>query len=241
MRGIIAVVGATGLQGSAVTRQLLQDGWQVRALSRRPDGDKAKKLAAIGAEVRGADSTDPPTLDAAFAGAHGVYNVQNHHISGYDGEVAQGRNVAGAAARAGVAHLVYGSAGVGQTGTGVGSWDVKLDVAGHIRHMGVPLTVLRPMAFMELMTEKRFYPAASVWHVMPKLMGASRPVGWLAVDDLAVVAAKAFADPGTFVGREIPLTSDVQYRGCRRRLASRGKRPATSWQRDGRSLTVSEH
>ncbi len=206
----IAVVGATGLQGSAVTRRLVEEGWRVRALTRNPAGAKAQALAALGAEVRQTDSTDRDALDQSFAGVHGVYNVQNHHISGYDGEVTQGKNVVDAVARAGISHLVYGSAGVGEASTGVGSWDTKLAVTAHARQLGVPLTVLRPMAFMELMTEKRFYPAASVWHVMPKLMGATRPVGWLSVDDLGVIAAKVFDDLDTYAGRDIPLTSDVQ-------------------------------
>ena len=66
------------------------------------------------------------------------------------------------------------------------------------------------MAFMDLMTEQKFYPAASVWHVMPKLMGECRPVGWLVVDDLAAIAAMAFGDPDTFVGRGLALASHVQ-------------------------------
>ena len=207
---VIAVVGATGLQGRAVTRRLLAEGWRVRALTRNVAGERARALAALGADTVRADSADPASLEAAFAGAHGVYNVQNHHISGYDGEVAQGKNVADAVARTGVRHMVYGSAGVGAPGTGVGSWDTKLAVSEHAQGLGVPLTVLRPMAFMDLMSERRFYPPASVWHLMPKLMGQSRPVGWLSVEDLAVVAAKAFEDPDAFVGRDIPLTSDVQ-------------------------------
>jgi uncharacterized protein YbjT (DUF2867 family) len=116
----------------------------------------------------------------------------------------------------GVAHLVYGSAGIGRSRTGIGSWETKIDVAAHARRSGVPLTELRPMAFMELMTEKRFYPQASVWHVMPKLMGEARPVGWLSVEDLAVIVRKVFADSATFVGRELDLASDVQSIGqCR--------------------------
>ena len=43
--------------------------------------------------------------------------------------------------------------------------------------LGLPVTILRPMAFMELMTDKAYFPAASTWHVMPKLMGENRPVG----------------------------------------------------------------
>jgi uncharacterized protein YbjT (DUF2867 family) len=154
----IAVVGATGLQDSAVTRKLLREGWRVRALTRDPNGQRARDLAALGAEVMGSDAADPASLERSFAGVHGVYSVQNHHIAGYEGEVRQGRNVADVVARAGVAHLVYASAGTGIAGTGIGSWETKVEVAEHARRSGAPLTVLRPMAFMELMTERKFYP-----------------------------------------------------------------------------------
>jgi nucleoside-diphosphate-sugar epimerase len=60
---IIAVVGATGLQGGAVTRRLLTDHWPVRALTRNPDGKKARALAELGAEVVKADMSDPASLD----------------------------------------------------------------------------------------------------------------------------------------------------------------------------------
>lgn len=205
----IAVVGATGLQGRAVSRRLLDQGWRVRALTRDPDGAGARELASLGAEVVRADSEDRAGLERSFAGAVGVYSVQNHHISGHDGEVRQGKNIADAVVAATVSHLVYASTGNGRPGTGIGSWEAKVVVAEHARSLGVPLTVLRPTAFMELMTEKRFYPQASVWHVMPKLMGESRPVGWLTVEDLAVIAERAFADPATFVGADLSLAGDV--------------------------------
>jgi uncharacterized protein YbjT (DUF2867 family) len=207
---IIAVVGATGLQGGAVTRRLLQDHWQVRALSRKPEGKKARALAQLGAEVVKADLSDRVSLERAFDGVHGVFSVQNHHISGFEGEVRQGKQVAEAAKRVGVAHVVYSGAGIGVGGTGVGSWETKVEVAAHLRALELPVTILRPMAFMELMTERKFFPPASVWHLMPKLMGPDRPVGWLTVEDLAVIVAKAFGDPARFAGADLPLVSDVQ-------------------------------
>src|SRR4028119_2254597 len=79
-----------------------------------------------------------------------------------------------------------------------------------MKALELPLTVLRPMAFMELMTNKKFFPAVGAWHLMPKLMGSSRSVGWLCTADLGVIAAKAFADPGLFVGKYLTLASDVQ-------------------------------
>ena len=205
----IAVVGATGMQGRAVTRRLLQDGWSVRALTRDPTSRRARELAALGAIVVAVDAAEADSLEVPFRDAHGVFTVHNHHISGYAGEVAQGKNVADMAVRTGVEHVVY-SAAIGRDATGVGSWDTKVQIIGHMRERGVPLTVLRPMAFMELMTESKFVPAASTWSMMPRLMGADRPVGWLAVDDLAAIAARAFSDPDRFVGMDQPLVSDVR-------------------------------
>jgi uncharacterized protein YbjT (DUF2867 family) len=207
---LIAVTGATGRQGGAVARHLLADGWQVRALTRKPDREPARKLAALGAEVVQANMADPPSLVRAFTGAYGVYSVQNPMISGLEAEVAQGKNVADAAKKCGVQHVVYGSAGLGEHGTGIGSWESKLAVEAHMKALGAPVTVLRPMAFMELMTDKAFFPPASTWHLMPTLMGADRPVLWLSVDDLGAIAARVFADPDRFVGADLKLVSDVQ-------------------------------
>jgi uncharacterized protein YbjT (DUF2867 family) len=207
---IIAVVGATGLQGGAVTHRLLADHWPVRALTRNPDGKKARALAQLGAQVVKADLSDPASLERAFDGVHGVFSVQNHHISGYEEERRQGKQVAEVAKRMGVAQLVYSGAGPGVKGSGVGSWETKIEVAAYLRTLDLPATILHPTAFMELMTEPKFFPPASVWHLMPKLMGPDRLVGWLTVEDLAAIVAKAFDDPDRFIGREVMLASDVQ-------------------------------
>lgn len=222
----IVVCGATGRQGGAVARRLLADGWNVRALTRSPDKPPARTLAELGADVVKVDMAEPPTLDAALQGAYGVFSVQNAMISGLEGEVEQGKNVATAAKAAGVQHLVYASAGVGRP-TGVGSWDSKLEVEEHMRGLELPVTSLRPMAFMELMTDKGFYPPVSAWHLMPKLAGTATKIPWLAVADVGVIAAKAFAEPARFVGRTLVLAGDVQSLGdcCTMWIEVRGRRP----------------
>ena len=206
----VAVVGATGRQGGAVARHLLADGWKVRALTRRPESQAAQELAALGADVIRVDLGDRRTVRAAFTGVSGVFSVQNPMTSGLDAEVRHGRNVADAAKEAGVGHLVYGSAGVGVAGTGVGSWESKLVVQAHTVDLGLPLTVLRPMAFMELMTDKAFFPPVAMWHLMPRLMGSDRPIPWICVDDLGAIAAQAFADPDRFIGEDIKVASEVR-------------------------------
>jgi uncharacterized protein YbjT (DUF2867 family) len=208
-RRVIVVTGATGRQGGAVTRALLATGWGVRALTRNPGSQKAQTLSMLGAKVIQGDMNDRGSLQSAFQGAYGVYSVQNPMLSDLETEVRQGKLVADVAKEANIQHLVYGSAGIGKP-VGIGSWDSKLQVEAHMKALALPLTILRPVAFMELMTDKGYYPPVSTWHLMPKLMGESRPVGWISVDDLGIIAAKSFAAPEQFVGQEIKLSSDVK-------------------------------
>lgn len=203
------VTGATGRQGSAVVRHLLQAGAHVKALTRTPQSKKAKPLAALGAELVAGNMNDPHPLKTIFQGAAGVYSVQNPYTSSFAAEVQQGKNVAKAVQAAGVAHLVQGSAGLGQK-TGIPSWDSKLAIQEYSQSLGLPLTVLRPTAFMELINDPGYYPMASTFHLMPKLIGADKKVLWLAVDDLGAIAAKVFADPQRYIGQDLKLTSDLQ-------------------------------
>jgi uncharacterized protein YbjT (DUF2867 family) len=207
---VVAVIGATGRQGSAVVRHLLRNEWRVRALTRDPSSAASRALRDWGAELHRVNTEDINSLRPAFDGVHGVFNVQNPMTSSLTAEVRQGRNVAEAAADAGVGHVVYGAAGIGQKPTGVGSWDSKIAVAQHFRDLGLRVTVLRPMAFMELMTDKSYYPSIGVWHIMPRLMGSSRPVGWLCTDDLGAIAARVFADPEAWGEADLNLVSDVE-------------------------------
>jgi len=108
---IIAVTGATGTQGGGLVRAILADpnsGFSVRAITRDPNKDKAKALAAAGAEVVQGDLDDVESLKKAFAGAHGVYGVTNfwEHFSG-EKEKAQAKNIADAARAAGVKHVIW--------------------------------------------------------------------------------------------------------------------------------------
>jgi uncharacterized protein YbjT (DUF2867 family) len=234
-------MGATGLQGGAVTRQLLAGGWRVRAVTRDPQSEKAQRLAGLGAGVVRADMADLASLLPVLEGAYGVYSVQNPVLSGVEGEIQQGKNVADAARQAGVQHLVYASTGTGFKGTGIPSWESKLAVEEYMKALGLPLTVLRPVAFMEIMTEKKFFPPVAAWHVMPRLAGGATKIGWVSVEDLGVVAARVFADPQQFAGRELRLVSDVQsidecralYREVLGRKPPRWPMPAWMFERYG--------
>lgn len=108
---IIAVLGATGAQGGGLVRAICADpssGFKARAITRNPDSDKAKALAALGAEVVAGDASDEASLKAAFDGAFGAYCVTFfwEHFSP-DTELAQARSMAAAARDAGLQHVIW--------------------------------------------------------------------------------------------------------------------------------------
>src|ERR1051325_10253173 len=108
---IIAVIGSTGSQGGGLCRAILDDpsgGFACRAITRDPGKEKARALAAKGAEVVSADLDDVESLKKAFAGAHGVYAVTNfwEHFSA-EKEKQQAKNIADAAKAAGVKHVIW--------------------------------------------------------------------------------------------------------------------------------------
>lgn len=211
------IFGATGNIGGAVARELLRRGWRVRGVTRNPQSEKALTLSRLGAEMVQADMDDPASLAKAFGGAQRVFSVQSWITSGVDGEVRQGKLVADAARAANVKHLVYGSAGIGMAGTGIPHFESKVVVERYMRELGLPTTAVRPTPFMELMTQKKFFPALGTWGTMPRVVGWKTPIPWVAVEDIGMAIANIFADPDTWIGRDVNnFAGDVQsLQACR--------------------------
>ena len=108
---VIAVMGATGAQGGGLVRAIMADksgDFTARAITRDVNSDKAKALAALGAEVVAADIDDEASLTKAFTGAYGVYCVTFFwaHFSP-EKEQANALNMARAAKAAGVQHVIW--------------------------------------------------------------------------------------------------------------------------------------
>jgi uncharacterized protein YbjT (DUF2867 family) len=108
---IIAVAGATGAQGGGLVRAITSDksgAYRARALTRDPNSDKARALAALGAEIVQADIDDEASLRRAFEGAYGAYCVTFYwaHMSP-EKEMAEAANMARAAQETGVKHVIW--------------------------------------------------------------------------------------------------------------------------------------
>lgn len=110
-KNTIVVTGATGAQGGGLVSAILDDPagpFQVRAITRKPDSENAVALAQRGVELVQADLDDVESLKRAFDGAYGAYCVTNfwEHFSA-EKETEQGRNLARAAAAAGIQHAIW--------------------------------------------------------------------------------------------------------------------------------------
>jgi uncharacterized protein YbjT (DUF2867 family) len=108
---VIAVVGATGAQGGGLVRAILNDKdktFAARAITRDVNSPKAQALKDMGAEVVAGDVDDAESLARAFAGADGAFCVTFfwNHLSA-EREKAEAANMAAAAKRAGVQHVIW--------------------------------------------------------------------------------------------------------------------------------------
>ena len=108
---VIAVVGATGAQGGGLVRAILADpasGFTARAIVRDPQSDRARALAALGAEVVAGDIDDEASLTRALHVAWGAYFVTFFwaHFSP-EKEGAEAAIMARAAKAANVHHVIW--------------------------------------------------------------------------------------------------------------------------------------
>src|SRR5690242_13482327 len=99
----VTVFGASGRQGTAQVRQLVNAGYNVRAISRRPDPFLGETFANT--EVVSADLDDVPSLERAVAGADAVFFTRPL-IQTRD-PIERIRNLGRAAKKAGVKRLVF--------------------------------------------------------------------------------------------------------------------------------------
>ncbi|KZS52496.1 NmrA/HSCARG family protein [Rhizobium anhuiense] len=145
----VLVTGATGQQGGAVVRALIARGHRVKAISRRPDSEGAKRLTAAGVEVVAGDLDDAASVATAAEGVDTMFLMGNSYEAGTDAETRQGIAVANAAKAAGVGHLIYSSVADADKKTGIPHFDSKYLVEKHIAGLGIPYTISAPVAFME--------------------------------------------------------------------------------------------
>ena len=219
--GKILVVGATGRVGGAAAELLLEAGFEVRALVRRPE--KGERLHSLGAELAVGDATAPDTLGPALRGCCGIFSALGAgpgRGAPEDVEYRGNLNLLSAARSAGTGRFVYSSVHLADhpLAQNVGAFREKARFERELLAAeDVSSTVLRPAIFMETLDMMIQGPVAFV-------PGSQRrPVSFIAARDIARAAARAFQ--ADLLGRyELAGPETLTFNDAFERLArGRGK------------------
>jgi uncharacterized protein YbjT (DUF2867 family) len=192
----IAVIGATGSQGSGVVNTLVQEGtFNVRATTRDPENYSGKAHEAVYADL-----TDFESLKEAFKDVYGVFVVTNYW-GGAD-EISQGKNAVKAAKGAGVEHFVWSTLPDVESISN-GEFDVpfftnKSKVDDMVKNAGFKYTsfVEAPFYFQNLAAwlAPQEQEDGTIGWTLP-LDPTKEVVHWSDINDMGKVVAGAFLHP----------------------------------------------
>lgn len=203
----VLVTGATGQQGGAVAQALLSRGHRVKALTRKPDGDAAQRLASKGAEIVRGDLGDVAAVIGAAHGVDAMYLMGNSYEAGVEAETRQGIAAADAAKAAGIGHLIYSSVASADKKTGIPHFDSKFVVERHVAGLGIPYTISAPVAFMENVVAPWAVGAlAQGTHAFA--MPPKRDLQVVAVADIGTFAASLIERGESVFGKRFDIAGD---------------------------------
>ncbi len=203
----VLVTGATGQQGGAVTRALLNHGHHVRALTRKPDSPSAQAVRALGAEVVGGNTEDRDSLERVMAGVDAVFAVTDFWGGGFDAEVRQGKTIADASKAAGIKHLLFTSVPRSDEFTGIPHFDSKTHIEKYILSIDVPYTIIGPTFFFENYQSPWFLPYLQQG-TLPMALSPDTKLQQIAVEDIGLFARHVFERRDEFLGKRIDIASD---------------------------------
>jgi uncharacterized protein YbjT (DUF2867 family) len=199
----IVVTGATGRQGGAVARRVLEAGFSVRALVRDPATAAARALEQAGADLYRGSFDDVDSLRAAMRGAYGLFSMQNFWEAGSVREFLQAKRQLEAAKAEGIAQVVYSSAAT-PPGSGVPHAETKAIIEAMVRDAYADATIVRGVWYIEGLRPAAFDLERGTFSFVT---APEQPHVWVSVDDIGRLTAGAFAAPAAFAGRDVTLAS----------------------------------
>jgi uncharacterized protein YbjT (DUF2867 family) len=160
MPQVLAVFGATGLQGSSVIDYVLNDAelskeYKLRAITRDPTSDKARQLTAKNVEVVRGDVSDRGSLDEALTGVHTVFlmTVPDFSPDALQVEFDAAKNVADISLEKSVQYIIFSTLPSvrdisGDKYTKVTMFDAKARAERYIRSLPIKSAFYSPSSFM---------------------------------------------------------------------------------------------
>jgi len=204
----ILVTGATGQQGGALARLLLQKKHEVYALIRstKSESPKAQNLRNQGAKLVEADLDKPDSLEQATNGIDSVFLMGTWVEVGTEGETRRGKMMVDIAKEKKIEHIVYSSVVNADKNTGIPHFESKYKVEQHIKNSGIPYTIIGPTFFMDNLLS---YSLAGLQQGQVALpLSPSRILQQSAVENIAEFSALALERRNSFIGKRIDIASD---------------------------------
>lgn len=224
----IFVCGATGTQGGATARQLLESGVIVHALARNPSSPNAKALEALGIKLWPGSYDDGDALTAAISGTSAVFMNFMPDLADMGSNLRHARSILRIAKDAGTVHQVVYSSSIGtdealksalvQPGSMLSQvMQSKADIEQAVRDAALgSWTILRPCNLMANYVD----PLAAM-----QVMGLADTGRWttanLASDRIPLVdtltvgrfSAAALLEPARFHGHVITYADEILNMG----------------------------
>jgi len=204
----ILVTGATGQQGGALARLLLQKKHEVYALIRNtePESPKAQNLRNLGAKLIKGDLDDNDSLEQATNGIDSVFLMGTWVEVGTEGETRRGKMMVDIAKEKKIEHLVYSSVVNADKNTGIPHFESKYKVEQHIKNSGIPHTIIGPTFFMDNLLS---YSRAGLQQGQLALpLSPSLILQQSAVENIAEFFALVLERRNSFLGKRIDIASD---------------------------------
>ncbi len=208
----IVVCGATGKQGGAVLNALMKnEKWNIIAISRDIDSQKASEIKNKNIKLVKADLMDKQSLMEAFKNAYGVYAmtmpVTPKGKIDTELDYVQGQNIVEACLANNIKHLVLSTVlyvEEGQENT-LSYIKRKIDVENLIKQKEIPYTFLCPGSFMDDFGGE-FMPVKK--NKITGMTDNDVKIPQIASRDIGRIAEKAFNNPELYLGKKINLVGD---------------------------------
>ncbi|HMK03629.1 MAG TPA: NmrA/HSCARG family protein [Ferruginibacter sp.] len=202
----ILVTGATGNQGSAAVKTLLDNGFSVKAITRDPSSAAAQNLKNLNATVVQADLNNNSSYRDQLKDVDGIFCVLTF-VNGTEKEINQGISLVNLAKEYGVKHFIYSSVIGADLGTGIPHWESKSRIEDHLKASGLPYTIIRPVSFYENFllpqVKSRILKGKLASPVKKEVMQQ-----FISARDVGKTSAEIFMNPGRYLNRTITMAAE---------------------------------
>ena len=216
MAKILAVFGATGIQGGSVINHVLNDldlsqNYEIRAITRDVNSEKAKQLKEKVNVVEG-DVLNPATLETALAGAHTVFAMTTPSFGpdAVEVEYNNAKAIADVAVQKGAAYIIFSTLpSVIEISNGkythVTPFDAKAMAEKYIRGLAIKSAFVSYGFFMENFQSQPFLAPqkapGGTW-VLSRHISSNNKIPYInAVGDAGKFIGAILAEPDKYEGK----------------------------------------